>query len=226
MKGMFITFEGCEGSGKTTQANRLVERLRKMGVKVLCAREPGGTRTGEIVRDILQHDKGKEAISPEAETLLFAASRAHLVRQVIMPALEAGECVVCDRYLDSTAAYQGYGRRLDLDKIMAINAFAVGDAVPDLAFLMDVDVRIGFERLHKRLLATGGGHDRIESENLAFHERVRKGYQDLAVKWPDRFRVIDASRDEETIADDIWSIVSVYMDRLQPRMDAGTEHQT
>jgi dTMP kinase len=225
MSGLFITFEGCEGCGKSTQADRLVERLRSMQVRVLNTREPGGTRTGDLIREILQHDRCKEALFSEAETLLFAGSRAQLVRQVIVPALEAGECVICDRFTDSTIAYQGYGRGLDIDSIVSMNSFASGSAVPDVTFLLDVDLRVGFERLHKRLLATGAVQDRIESENLAFHERVRKGYQDLARRYHERFRIIDASRDEETIAADIWNIVSGCMARLNIRSDAGTGNQ-
>jgi dTMP kinase len=216
MKGLLITFEGCEGSGKSTQAGRLVERMRDMKFRVLSVREPGGTRTGEIIREILQHDKSMETIFPETEILLFAASRAQLVRQVILPALESGECVVCDRYADSTAAYQGYGRLLDPGRIMEINAMVMGAAIPDITLLMDIDVRLGFERLHHRQMAAGSGHDRIEREDLAFHERVRKGYQDIAAKSPDRFIVIDASQNEDAVADAVWEIVGKFADRLRP----------
>lgn len=214
MKGLLVTFEGCEGSGKSTQADRLAWRMREMGLRVLCTREPGGTRTGEIIREILQHDRSQEAISPEAEILLFAASRAQLVRQVVLPALNAGECVVCDRYSDSTTAYQGYGRRLDLNSIQEINSMAVGLAIPDVTLLMDIDVKLGFERLHHRQMATGAGQDRMEREDIAFHERVRKGYLELAGKSPDRFHVLDASQNADAVAATVWGIVSKFTGRI------------
>ena len=145
-KGRFITLEGPEGSGKSTHAQRLAERLRRQGHAVLCTREPGGTRTGEIIRNVLQHDQAGEAICPAAETLLFAASRAQLVQHVILPALRQGQWVISDRFADSTTAYQGYGRGFDLAAIGAINAFAIDGAEPDLTFLLDVNVALGRDR--------------------------------------------------------------------------------
>jgi len=214
--GRFITLEGPEGGGKSTQARRLADRLRSCGLEVLCTREPGGTPTGEVIRDILQHDKGGGPVCAEAEVLLFAASRAQLVRDVILPALARGAWVVCDRFADSTTAYQGYGRQLDVEAVLAVNSWAVGEATPDLTLLLDVDVALGFERLRSRHRAGGPGHDRIEREAMDFHERVRAGYLALARRWPGRFRVIDASGATPAVAAAIWSALSdVFRGQIQ-----------
>ena len=207
MRGKLITFEGPEGSGKTTQARRLLARLEKEGYAVLYAREPGGTPTGEAIRDILQYDKAGEPICRETEVLLFAASRAQLVRHVILPALESGRQVVCDRFADSTTAYQGFGRGFSIEQMLTINQFAVNGAIPDLTVLLDVEVSLGFERLTKRHEATASTWDRIEREERAFHERVRRGYLELARRWPERFRVVDAGRDPDAVEQEIWGHV-------------------
>ena len=202
-RGKFITFEGPEGGGKTTQAKRLVERLQAAGTKVVYTREPGGTPTGEAIREILQHDKAGEAPCSETEVLLFAASRAQLVRHVIIPALERGEWVVCDRFADSTTAYQGYGRGFSVEQMIAINEFAIDGAQPDLTLLLDLPVSDGFARLRQR----GGKKDRIESEALDFHERVRAGYLELAKRWPERFRIVNPRGALESVGDEIWKLV-------------------
>ena len=205
-RGKFITLEGPEGSGKSTHARMLIAQLQAGGHSVLATREPGGTPVGEVVRRLLQHDEGGEGMSAEAELFLFMASRAQLVRQVIEPALADGACVVCDRFADSTTAYQGYARGCDVEKILALNDLATGGLVPDLTILLDVDVTAGFERLHQRNLRHGASKDRIEREALGFHERVRAGYLELARRWPQRIRVVDAARDEAAVQDDIWRL--------------------
>jgi len=202
-RGKFITFEGPEGGGKTTHARRLVAALEQAGHKVVYTREPGGTPTGEAIRDILQHDKAGEAPCSETEVLLFAASRAQLVRHVIIPALVRGEWVVCDRFADSTTAYQGFGRGFSVEQMIAINEFAINGAQPDLTILLDLPVSDGFERLHQR----GGKKDRIECEALDFHERVRAGYLELAHRWPERFRIVDPQRPMDVVAEEIWNLV-------------------
>jgi dTMP kinase len=204
MRGKFITFEGPEGGGKTTQARRLVERLQAARRKVVYTREPGGTPTGEAIREILQHNKAGEAPCPETEVLLFAASRAQLVRYVIVPALERGDWVVCDRFADSTTAYQGYGRGFSVEQMIAINEFAIDGAQPDLTLLLDLPVSDGFARLAQR----GGVKDRIEREALDFHERVRAGYLELARRWPARFRIVDPRGALEAVAEEIWKLVA------------------
>lgn len=202
-RGKFITFEGSEGCGKSTQIARFVSALQDQGLEVIQTREPGGTVVGEKIRDLLQFDPETADLCDESELLLFAASRAQLVRNVIEPALVAGKWVVADRFLDSTAVYQGVGRGLDLTAVKAINGFAVGETIPDLTILLDLDVAVGHSRA---LAASQGKQDRMESQPLAFFELVRKGYLDLAQAEPDRIAVIDASKsiDEVTarIADE------------------------
>ncbi|MDP6525831.1 MAG: dTMP kinase [Kiritimatiellia bacterium] len=207
MRGRFITLEGPEGSGKSTQAAKLCERLGEQGIEVVKTREPGGTATGELIREILQHDRAGEPLFPESEALLFAASRAQLVRSVILPALEGGAWVVCDRFADSTTAYQGYGRGFSVDDMLNINSFAVDGAQPDVTLLLDVDVALGFDRIQKRNTENGVENDRFEREAREFHERVRQGYLALAKRFPDRFRVIDASRDEGSVQCRVWETV-------------------
>ena len=150
MPGKFITFEGPEGSGKSTQIRQLAAKLKEQGVEVICTREPGGTDTGEAIRNILQHDAAGEPLDERAELLLFTASRAQLIKQVIFPALEAGAWVLCDRFIDSTMAYQGYARGMDLATLDAINNFAISARKPDLTLLLDLDIEAGFQRLEER----------------------------------------------------------------------------
>lgn len=205
--GKFITFEGPEGGGKSTHIKRLAERLKAQGIDVLVTREPGGTPTGEAIRGILQHDHTGEVVCPEAELLLFEASRAQLVRTVILPALHKGTWVLCDRFADSTTAYQGYGRGFDLDAIFMLNQNAMGECIPDLTFLMDIDVQAGRERLTQRNLALNTTSDRIEREAVEFHERVRAGFLALAKRWPERIKVINVKREKDVVAGEIWELM-------------------
>ncbi|HMP89960.1 MAG TPA: dTMP kinase [Kiritimatiellia bacterium] len=210
-KGKFITFEGPEGGGKTTQAKRLLARLTGEGHEVIYTREPGGTPTGEAIREILQYDKAGEPLCNEAEVFLFAASRSQLVRTVIIPALERGAHVICDRFADSTTVYQGYGRGFDIDQMIAINNFAISGATPDITLLMDVDISVGFDRIASRQRELFQKSDRIENEAREFHERVRKGYLALASRWPDRFRIINAMRDPAEVEVDVWRWVQTII---------------
>jgi len=210
--GLLITFEGPEGSGKSTQTQRLVQRFRAEARTVVHTREPGGTPTGEEIRRILQHDTGGEPICDETETLLFAASRAQLVRQVIEPALARGDIVVCDRFADSTLAYQGYGRGIDVGSVAAINGFALGGLVPDLTLVLDIDVGEGLARLGERQRRSGLQPDRIEREALSFHNSVRRGYLRMARQWPDRVKLLDASGDVDSVAAAVLQHVAVLLD--------------
>ena len=206
-KGRFITFEGPEGAGKTTQARLLIEKLENERQEVLYTREPGGTLTGEAIRGILQYDQAGEEPCPETEVLLFAASRAQLVRKVILPALERGTWIVCDRFADSTTVYQGYGRGFSVDQMLTINEFAIAEAIPSLTILLDLDVDAGFRRIALRQKGKTMQLDRIEKEDRSFHERVRAGYLELAQRWPERFRIIQADRSVPEVADDVWRTV-------------------
>jgi dTMP kinase len=186
MPGCFVTFEGGEGSGKSTQIERLARRLRQRGVEPVVTREPGGTPIGEGARALLL-DAGSAVPRPETEVLLLEAARAELVAGVIRPALAAGRIVLCDRYDDSTLAYQGGGRGLDHDTLARLNRFATGGLKPDLTFLFDLDPGVGLERR-----ASAGDANRLDRESEAFHARVRERYLELARAEPDRFVVLDA----------------------------------
>ena len=208
MRGKFITLEGPEGSGKSTQAKTLIQRLAERGIDAIYTREPGGTALGEAIRNILQHNQAGEAPCERAELLLFEASRNQLVERVIRPNLEKGIWVICDRFMDSTTAYQGYGRGLPVEEIQAINRFTANNLLPDLTLLLDLEVATGFERITKRYLVRGESADRFEQEERSFHERVRAGYLKLAQQEPERFSIINAAQEPAAVASDIWKIVS------------------
>lgn len=198
-RGLFVTFEGSEGCGKSTQIQRLVAWLGSQGHPPVTTREPGGTPAGDQIRHLLQHAPQGHGLFPEAELLLFAASRAQLVREIIRPALDSDKVVISDRFHDSTAVYQGVARRLEPDRVGMINGFAVGGTVPDITFLLDMDAREAFDRLQKRDRPA----DRMESEPLAFYEAVRQGYLKVAADAPERFVILDATLSEQELADRI-----------------------
>lgn len=191
---MFVTFEGADGSGKTTQAGLLAERLEADGAEVVSTREPGGTELGESIRELLLHAGD---VSPWAEATLFAASRAQHVAEVIRPALARGATVVCDRYVDSSLAYQGIARGLGLEAVLELNLAAVEGLVPDLTFLLLLDPATSAARV-------GGAPDRIEREDDGFHGRVDAAYRELARRFPERIVAIDGGRDAATIAEEVY----------------------
>jgi dTMP kinase len=199
---MFITFEGLDSSGKTTQANLLVDRLRASGKEVVFLREPGGTVVSEKIRGVLLDIQHAE-INRIAELFLFSAARTQLVDQVICPALRAGKVVVCDRFYDSTTVYQGYGRGIHLDDVVEINRIATSGTTPDLTLLVDVTP----EEIERRRQAAGVADDRMESSGDQFFQRVRKGYRTLAQQEPKRIVVVDGMRSVEIIQKEIWNIV-------------------
>ncbi len=204
-RGLFISLEGGEGCGKSTQAARLAARLQRAGHKVVLTREPGGSAIGERIRDLLKESRGVDTLCAEGELLLFAAARAQLVREVIWPALYRGNIVVCDRFADSTTAYQGFGRQLDMKLVRAINDMAVGNCWPHLTILLDVDVRVGLERADKR--SSTKSPDRMGELDEKFYERVRAGFLKLAREEPRRFVVVKADTSEIKVAVAIWKIV-------------------
>ncbi|UQN07868.1 dTMP kinase [Deinococcus sp. QL22] len=208
-RGLFITFEGPEGAGKTTQIARLVERLTGAEVAHIVTREPGGTPLGTRIRQVVLLEPDLP-VDPLPEFLLYSASRAQLVGQIIRPALARGEVVVCDRYADSSLAYQGAGRGLDAGLLAQITHAATGGLQPDLTFLLDLDPAVGLARA-----ATRGEPDRLERADLSFHQRVREGFLALAHGEPARFRVMDGTRSPDELAEQIWSTVAETLGTVQ-----------
>ena len=200
----FITFEGSEGSGKSTQANKLAAHLERCDVPYILTREPGGTPIGESIRELLQFAPHNSGMTPEAELLLFEARRSQLVREVIKPALERGTCVIADRFFDSTTVYQGAARKLNREIIQGLNAFAVGDCVPDITFVLDVDAATAESRMQREPRKA----DRMEQQPAEFYERVREGYRELAIHEPKRIVLINGSRGADEIEKEIWAIVA------------------
>ncbi|TDI80714.1 MAG: dTMP kinase [Caldithrix sp.] len=203
MQGNLITFEGIDFSGKSVQANLLHGALKDRKLPVLILREPGGTEISEKIRSVLL-DNANHKMSAMTEVLLYSAARAQMVRENILPNLEKGTVVICDRYFDSTTAYQGFGRRIDLDFIKKLNNFATEELVPDLTFLIDLDPKIALQRTKTDL-------DRLEKEDSEFHQRVRKGYLEIARSNPDRFVVIDGTQSIEAIQDEIFMKIKLKL---------------
>ena len=203
----FITFEGSEGCGKSTQVRLLAERLTNAGIPLLLTREPGGTAIGEKIRDLLQFDPISAAMTPETEVLLFEASRSQLVREKILPALDQGKVVISDRFADSTTVYQGVARRLDGEMVVHLNTVAVGRCWPDLTFVLDVDVAIARARMLRRV-RPATTPDRMEQEPLKFYEDVCVAYREFAAREPHRVRLIDGSQPIDAIESEIWQTIS------------------
>jgi dTMP kinase len=199
--GFFISFEGPEGGGKSTQIHRLAATLAERGYVVWTTREPGGTRIGEMIRPVLLGQQ-QARMTPWSEALLFTASRAQHVEEVIRPRLQRGELVLCDRYSDSTLAYQGYGRGLDLDTLRRLQGQATGGLEPDLTILLNLPVETGLSRIPRT------AQDRLDRETATFHQRVRAGYQEMAAADPRRWREVDAAADADQVAQRIFGLVS------------------
>jgi dTMP kinase len=211
---LFITFEGPDGSGKSTQISLLVAYLRQQGYAVLCTREPGGTAIGDQIRQVL-HDVANTEMAARAEILLYSASRAQLVEQVILPQLAKGVVVLCDRYADSTYAYQGYGRQLDLDTLRLITYFATQGLQPDLTIYLDVDVVEGLRRKAAANASGQGEFNRMDRLALEFHQRVRAGYLEMANQEPGRWLIVDASAPVEEIYQAICARVRQVLAKAQ-----------
>lgn len=204
MSGLFISFEGSEGCGKSTQIEALTARLQAEGHDVFQAREPGGTLLGEALRTILQHDEAGNGMLPEAELLLFAAARAQIVREKLLPAIAAGKIVLCDRFIDSTTVYQGVARGLARADVAAVNQIATGGLSPDLTILIDLPAEVGLGRVRQR---SQGKLDSMEQEDLGFFEAVREGYLAIAQAEPQRFLVLDGAQSIENLQNTIWNAV-------------------
>jgi dTMP kinase len=210
---LFITFEGIEGCGKTTQAKLLVEKLQSLNIQVILTREPGGTRIGDQIRKILLHSENTD-MTPLAELLLYEASRAQHVHQVILPNLQSGINVICDRYGDASVAYQGVGRELTVPLVQEANRLATGGFQPDLTVLIDIDPETGLSRARSRNLAFNFAVEegRFEEEDIVFHRKVREGYLCLAKETPDRFRLINGNGGVEEVSQQVQEIVLPLFD--------------
>ena len=208
--GLFITFEGTEGGGKSTQIQLLARRFAAAGKIVRCLREPGGTPISEEIRQLVKHSPNGAAMTPEAELLLMCAARAQLVREVIRPALAAGEVVLCDRFYDSTIAYQGYGRQLPLEQVRAVVDFAVGDTRPQLTLFLHVPVSVSEARRQGR--APDPQPDRMEAADRAFFERVEQGFREIARREPARVKIIDATLSIDQVAEAVWQAAGAGRD--------------
>ncbi len=226
MPGLFITLEGTEGGGKSTQLPLLADRLQSLGHRLCVLREPGGTAVGEEIRHTLKHSRGGHGMTPETELLLMNASRAQLVREVIRPALARGEIVVCDRFYDSTTAYQGYGRQLALDQVAQVIRFAVGETRPDLTLLLRVPVSTSEARRRLRQAdpaspanAAAELPDRFEAADRSFFERVERGFDAIAAAEPDRVVVVDASRGIREVHESLWQAVQRLLRRRELRAE-------
>lgn len=209
-KGFFITFEGPEGAGKSSQLQRLAETLSRRGYACVTTREPGGTPLAETLRAILKEHQGSETLHDKTELLLMEAARSQHVSEVISPALEKGNVVLCDRFADSSTAYQGIARGIGVDTVRGLNDFAYGNCRPDLTILLDLPAERGFERTRRRV-ETQGEIDRFEEENLQFHHKVRDGFLQIAAMEPQRVKVVNADRDVESVAAEILRIVDEFL---------------
>lgn len=211
MEGLFITLEGPDGSGKTSVANAVCERLQQMGYDVVHTREPGGIEISEQIRNIIL-DPNNTAMDPKTEALLYAASRRQHLVEKVFPAIKAGKLVICERFLDSSLAYQGYGRGLGIDEVLSINLFAIDNTYPDLTIYLDVDEEIGLSRLAKRSFK-----DRLDQESLAFHHKVTEGYHAVLERFADRIRIVDASLSKEEV---IEATLKLILDKINDKTAA------
>ncbi|MBQ6560120.1 MAG: dTMP kinase [Erysipelotrichaceae bacterium] len=208
MKGLFITFEGPDGSGKTTVTNRVCDLLTEMGYDVVHTREPGGIAIAEQIRNVILDPKNT-AMDPKTEALLYAASRRQHLVEKVLPAIQEGKVVICERFLDSSLAYQGYGRQLGFDEVLGINLFATDNVYPDLTIYLDVDEEIGLSRLKDR-----DYKDRLDQESIEFHHRVKEGYRAVLERFKDRIRIVDASKSlDEVVSDSLNEVLKLVDQR-------------
>lgn len=207
--GIFITIEGPDGSGKTTIINMLAENLQKEGFEVMATREPGGIEIAEQIRQVIL-DRDNTAMDPRTEALLYAAARRQHLAEKVKPALEKGKIILCDRFVDSSLAYQGYARGLGIDEVYSINEFAIEDMMPQLTLYFDLAPELGLERINKN---KGREVNRLDLENLEFHQKVREGYMILADRFADRIVKIDASRDLESVYDDAETKIKALLNK-------------
>ncbi|MDP7049164.1 MAG: dTMP kinase [Verrucomicrobiota bacterium] len=211
MSGLLITFEGIEGCGKSTQIERLAKQLPKVGRQVVTLREPGGTPIGEAIREVVKHPPGDATISPDAELLLMNASRAQLVQEAIRPALAKGAVVLCDRFYDSSLAYQGFGRELDMAKVQQAIDLAVGDTKPNLTLLLDIPLSVSQDRVSARHELTAELQDQFDESGANFFKRVLDGFHTLAKAEPDRFQIINGDQSLNNVTEEIWGSIQSHL---------------
>lgn len=203
-KGIFITLEGPEGAGKTTIITELYHRLEKMGKKVVLTREPGGVLIAEKIREIIL-DNAHQEMDPKTEALLYAAARRQHLVEIVLPAFRSGAIVLCDRFIDSSLAYQGYARGLDVDEVFSINQFAIEDMMPDLTIFFDINPEEGLARIAAN---SEREQNRLDNESINFHKRVYEGYQELIRSYPNRIVQVDASLSREEVTENVWKIIT------------------
>ena len=201
MKGLFITLEGPDGSGKTTVAKRLFERLKSEGYEVVHTREPGGIEISESIRNIILDPKNT-MMDAKTEALLYAASRRQHLVEKVFPAVAAGKIVLCERFVDSSLAYQGFGRQIGFDEVLSINLFAIDNTYPDLTIYLNVDEEVGLSRLKDREFK-----DRLDQESIDFHHRVKKGYEEVLKRFKDRIQIVDASKSKDEVVEDAYNLI-------------------
>ncbi len=201
MKGYFITLEGPDGSGKTTVADAVVGRLKKQGIEVVHTREPGGIDIAEQIRSVILNP-ANTAMDAKTEALLYAASRRQHLVEKVFPAVKAGKIVICERFVDSSLAYQGYARSIGIDEVLSINLFAIDNTFPDLTIYLDVDEQTGLNRLSNRSFK-----DRLDQESIEFHHRVNEGYKEVLRRYKDRISVVDASQELDKVIDDTYQLI-------------------
>ncbi|RUL49171.1 MULTISPECIES: dTMP kinase [Lysinibacillus] len=206
---LFITFEGPEGAGKTTVLNIIIERLKQQNVDVLGTREPGGIEIAEKIREVILNP-AHTAMDERTEALLYAAARSQHFFEKVEPALNMGKLVLCDRFIDSSLAYQGYARGIGIDEVLAINEFAIGKRMPDKTFYFDLEPAVGLARIHAH---NEREVNRLDNESLLFHEHVRKGYYEVIKRYPDRIQIINADQPMEKVVEDAWAILSELLEK-------------
>lgn len=202
-RNLFITFEGPEGAGKTTVIQKIAERFEQENIEVLATREPGGIEIAEKIRTVIL-DPAHTAMDERTEALLYAAARSQHYFEKVRPALDAGKIVICDRFIDSSLAYQGHARGIGVDEVLAINEFAIGQKLPDVTILFDLAPEVGLARIHAH---RDREVNRLDVESLAFHEKVRAGYLQLVERYPTRIKVVNADRNVELVIEDVWSLL-------------------
>ncbi|MDI7743887.1 dTMP kinase [Lysinibacillus fusiformis] len=205
---LFITFEGPEGAGKTTILNKIAERLREQDIDILATREPGGIEIAEKIREVILNP-ANTAMDERTEALLYAAARSQHFFEKVEPAMKQGKLVLCDRFIDSSLAYQGYARGIGMDEVLSINEFAIGKRMPDLTILFDLNPAVGLARIHahnEREL------NRLDVESLSFHEKVREGYHEVVKRYPNRIKVVNADQSVESVVEDVWRLICVALE--------------